>query len=617
MAKSNKNKDYLPIGDYGIIGNLHTIALVSTNASIDYMCFPRFDSPSVFCRLLDADTGGFYSITPHMKEMVTKQLYLPDTNVLVTRFFSDEGIAEIIDYMPVEKEERKCSLIRQVSTIRGKIRYRLCCSPHFGYAHTDHWVEKVDDSFIFHPDSNDQPSLLLSSSSSCLSQKSNRVEASFELHESQSTCFVLQWHEKHAHSGEWIKNYVIESYRSTIQFWQSWIAQSSYKGHWQEVVRRSALTLKLLISQQFGSMVAAPTFSLPETIGQGRNWDYRYTWIRDAAFAMHTFLQLGFLEEADNFLHWVKEQSTTKELQLMFSIDGRTDLTERCLDYMDGYKSSKPVRIGNKAHQQTQMDIYGELLETIYIFVKHGGDITYEYWKIIAQYIEFVISNWHEPDHSIWEVRGQKREFFFSRMMCWVAVDRAVKIADLFSFPYDMLRWHEARNAIYEDVHENFWNKEKGAFVQFKGSDRLDASVLLMPILNMISPQSEKWKKTMKAIDKELRSDVLVYRYREQEEEIDGLKGSEGTFSMCSFWYVECLALCGQVERAKENFEKMLGYANHLGLYAEQLGMKGEQLGNFPQAFTHLALISAAIELNKARKTNTVSPLHNMNKEMK
>jgi len=372
----------------------------------------------------------------------------------------------------------------------------------------------------------------------------------------------------------------------------------------------------MLISNQFGSIVAAPTFSLPETIGQGRNWDYRYTWIRDAAFSMHAFLQLGFLEEAQRFLEWVKQQSAQKELQLMFSIDGKTDLKEICLDYLEGYKCSKPVRIGNKAHQQTQMDIYGELMETIFIFVKHGGDITYEYWKIIEEYVEFVINNWTKPDHSIWEVRGEKREFLFSRMMCWVAMDRAIKIGDIFSYPYDIPKWHNVRNEIYEDVYNNFWSEKKQSFVQYKGSENLDASALLMPILNMISPHSDKWKKTMDAIDKELRSDVLVYRYREQQDEIDGLKGKEGTFTMCSFWFVECLTLSGQIERAKENFEKMLGYANHLGLYSEQLGMKGEHLGNFPQAFTHLALISAAIELSND-KSKKATEMRTENRQMK
>lgn len=610
MIAHKKNEDYLPIEDYGIIGNLQTIALVSLYGSIDYMCFPRFDSPSVFCRLLDAKKGGSFSITPRMEDVVAKQLYLPDTNVLVSRFFSNEGIAEIIDYMPVKEDG---AIVRRVSTIRGKISYDLNCAPRFNYASSRHTLQKKGSGILFTPDTDHSPALFLQSEIELNVEGDNAV-ASFTLKEDDIACFVLASADHF--SNEQAKDFVQRTYQSTISYWQNWIAQSNYEGHWEEMVRRSALTLKLLISQQFGSMVAAPTFSLPETIGGSRNWDYRFTWIRDAAFTMHAFLQLGFKNEAKHFLDWVKERSTRENLQLMFSIDGNKHLDEKHLDYLDGYKSSKPVRIGNQAHKQTQMDIYGELLETIYIFVKHGGDITYEYWKVIQRYVELVINNWKKPDHSIWEVRGEKREFLFSKIMCWVALDRAIKIGDMFSYPYDFIKWQQVRNEIFKDIYNNYWNEKKQAFVQSKGSDNLDSSALLMPILNFISPQSERWKSTMEAIDKELRADVLVYRYREQHDEIDGLKGKEGTFTMCSFWFVECLALSGQTERAKENFEKMLGYANHLGLYAEQLGMKGEHLGNFPQAFTHLALISAAIELS-GEKAKSPTQIRTKSREMK
>jgi GH15 family glucan-1,4-alpha-glucosidase len=610
MKAHHKNNNYPPIEDYGIIGNLQTVALVSLYGSIDYLCCPRFDSPSVFCKLLDAEKGGCFLITPKMKDVVTKQLYLPDTNVLVSRFFSDEGIAEIIDYMPIDENG---AIVRRVSTIRGKVDYQLKCAPRFNYAACRHRIEKTEIGFAFFPEDTNQPSLLLQSEAD-LKMEGDDVTASFHLKEDDVACFVLKWNDNH--NKEKPHQFAQRTYQSTINFWQNWIAQSNYEGHWEEVVRRSALTLKLLISDRFGSMVAAPTFSLPETIGGSRNWDYRFTWIRDAAFTMHAFLQLGFTSEAERFLEWVKEQSTKENLQLMFSIDGGKHLDEKCLHYLDGYKGSQPVRIGNAAHKQTQMDIYGELMETIYIFVKHGGDITYEYWKIIVRYVELVINNWKKPDHSIWEVRGEKREFLFTKMMCWVALDRAIKIGDVFSYPYDFLQWHKVRNEIYEEIHNKYWSEKKQAFVQSKGSENLDASALLMPILNILSPHSEKWKKTMDAIDKELRSDVLVYRYLENNDEIDGLKGNEGTFTMCSFWFVECLALSGQVERAKENFEKMLGYANHLGLYSEQLGKKGEHLGNFPQAFTHLALISAAIELSNDRN-NKPSVIRTKSREMK
>lgn len=611
MEKINKGEAYLPIEDYGIIGNLQTAALVSKFASIDYMCFPRFDSPTVFCKMLDTQKGGSFSIIPSMKNVVAKQLYLLDTNVLVTRFFSDEGIAEVTDYMPADFTEGNCTIVRKITTIRGKIEYKVCCAPRFDYAKADHKVEKKEDSYWFVPQNNSQSALFLLSKSP-LEKKDKDVVSHFILNEAESTYFVFgEIHSEHnkGNSAETIYN---NTYHSTIEYWQTWISQCVYNGYWQEVIRRSALTLKLLFSHKFGSIVAAPSFSFPEAIGQGRNWDYRYTWIRDAAFSMYAFLELGFTEEAGRFLEWVKKRSSENKLQLMFAIDGSTDLDEKCLDYLEGYKCSKPVRIGNDAHKQTQMDIYGELIETIYVFAKHGGDITYDYWKIIEGYIELVIKNWQQPDRSIWEVRGPKREFIFSKIMCWVALDRAIKIADMFSFPYDFGKWHNMRDTIYKYVYENYWNDKKKAFVQYKGSDNIDASAMLMPILKMISPMSEKWQQTMQSIEKELKSDVLIYRYREQESEIDGLKGKEGTFCMCSFWYIQCLALAGKIEEASEHFEKMLGYANHLGLYSEELSMKGEALGNFPQAFTHLALINAALELDKKR--NSVTHMRNYSK---
>jgi GH15 family glucan-1,4-alpha-glucosidase len=601
MKKSGEK--YLPIEDYGIIGNLQTAALVSLTGSIDFMCFMRFDSPTIFCRLLDANHGGHFSIQPLMNDMVTKQLYMPDSNILVTRFFSEEGIAEIIDYMPVNEQELNFAVIRKITTVRGKINFNMTCAPRFNYARDTHTLKQEgDQAYVFIPQTQTQPPIRLLSDVP-LKGDDTDITASFTLTETATACFVLETYDNKKNRPGSLHNYVDDTYKSTIRYWQNWINQCTYDGRWREMVNRSALTLKLLISHHYGSIVAAPTFSLPEAIGHERNWDYRYTWIRDAAFSMHAFLQLGFMDEAAAFLQWIKKQSTNQELQLMFAIDGETRLDEFILDNMEGYRQSKPVRVGNDAHKQVQMDIYGELLETIYIFAVHGGDITYDYWKIISGYVNTVIENWQKPDHSIWEVRGAKREFLYSRIMCWAALDRAVKIAERFSFPYDILKWHTVRDEIYKDVYENFWSEEKQAYVQSKGSNNLDASALLMPVLNIISPFSERWKKTMDAIDKELRSDVMIYRYREQKEEIDGLKGREGTFTVCSFWHVECLALMNETEKAKEHFEKMLGYANHLGLFAEELGMKGEFLGNFPQAFTHLGLISAALQLGRETKS--------------
>jgi len=616
MKEKGEAVRYQPIENYGIIGNLHTVALVGLNGSIDFMCFPRFDAPSVFCRLLDADKGGFFSLAPVMDNMVSKQLYLPNTNVLVTRFFSDEGIAELIDFMPVTDQEDKGTVIRKIKTVRGHIHFHLHCAPRFQYARSRHHLfQEMDNSILFEPEDPAQPTMRLLASLP-LKVKGSDISIDFCLQEDEEAFFVLEAAPHQQDRIQTLADYVQGTYQHTLQYWQEWLKQSTYKGPWMEVVHRSALTLKLLTSQQYGSMVAAPTFSLPEAIGEGRNWDYRYTWIRDAAFAMHAFLQLGFIQEAEAFLNWVKDQSSHSSLQLMFGIDGHTDLAEQTLDYLSGYKDSRPVRIGNAAFNQVQMDIYGELLETLYVYTMHGGDLTYEFWKIIDGYVTLVMEKWQEPDHSIWEVRGEKRNFLFSRLMCWVCMDRAIKIATHFSFPYDILKWHGVRDEIFNDIYDNFWSENKQAFVQYKGGEEMDASALLMPILNIISPNSEKWQKTLEAINQDLRSDVLIYRYREQQENIDGLKGKEGTFTMCSFWYVECLALSGRIEEAKENFEKALGYANHLGLFSEELSMKGEHLGNFPQAFTHLALISAAMELQK-HEQEPRNELPHYDKEMK
>lgn len=616
MKEKKQTGSYQPIENYGIVGNLHTVALIGLNGSIDFMCFPRFDSPSVFCKLLDAEKGGSFSILPVMEDMVQKQLYLPNTNVLVTRFFSNDGIAEVTDFMPVTSNEDKGAIIRIVKTVRGNLSFRLHCAPRFNYAKGKHFLfQEMDNSIVFQPDDAKLPRLRLAGSVP-VAYDNQDVVSDFCLSEGQSAFFILEAVEHREDRPQTLQEYVSLTYQHTLQFWQNWLKQSTYKGPWMEMVHRSALTLKLLTSRKYGSMVAAPTFSLPEAIGEGRNWDYRYTWIRDAAFAMHAFLQLGFIKEAESFLQWVRKQSTRSQLQLMFAVDGRTDLEEYELDYLEGYKQSKPVRVGNAAHAQVQMDIYGELLETLYVYVMHGGDITYDFWKIICGYVGYVMANWQKPDHSIWEVRGEKRDFLFSRLMCWVCLDRAIKIGRHFSYPYDILKWHQVRNEIFDDIYDNFWSEEKQAFVQYKGGTEMDASALLMPILNYISPYATKWRKTMQAIDEDLRSDVLIYRYRQQHVNVDGLKGKEGTFTMCSFWYVECLALMGRVEEAKENFEKALGYANHLGLFAEELSMKGEHLGNFPQAFTHLALISAAMELQK-RQEEPGNKLPHYDKEMK
>src|SRR3989337_1402543 len=367
-----------------------------------------------------------------------------------------------------------------------------------------------------------------------------------------------------------------------------------------EIVNRSALVLKLMTSLKYGSIVASPTFGLPEEIGGVRNWDYRYTWIRDASFTIYTLLKLGYKKEAREFINWIEKQCNdigdAGSLRLMYTIDGRKELAEVELNHLEGYQKSQPIRIGNGAYDQIQLDIYGELLDAVFLYDKYAEPISYEFWLNISRQVNWVCDHWKLEDEGIWEVRGGKREFLYSRLMCWEGLDRGMKLAAAHSYPLP-LRWRNERDEIFGSIHKEFWNPDLKCFVQYKGSETVDAATLLMPLIRFIGPNDPKWLSTLKRIEEKLVSDSLVYRYL-PDASFDGLTGGEGTFSMCTFWYVECLSKSGQLNKARLYFEKMLGYANHVGLYAEQLGLQGEHLGNFPQAFTHLGLISAALSLD-------------------
>jgi GH15 family glucan-1,4-alpha-glucosidase len=358
------------------------------------------------------------------------------------------------------------------------------------------------------------------------------------------------------------------------------------------------------VSQPHGSIVAAPTFGLPELVGGERNWDYRYTWIRDATFTLYALIRLGYTEEAGAFMKWIEARCDALEpdgaLHVMYGIDGRHDLTEHTLDHLEGYKKSAPVRIGNGAYHQLQLDIYGELMDAVYLYNKFGEPISFDLWRNLVRLVGWVCKNWNQPDEGIWEVRGGRHHFLYSRLMCWVAIDRGIRLAHKRSFPAPLDAWYKARDEIYNDIFGNFWNPERQAFMQYKGGPALDAAGLVMPLVKFISPTDPRWLSTLEAIEDNLVDDSLVFRYGHRDAAPDGLEGKEGTFCMCSFWFVECLSRAGDPRKARLYFEKMLGYANHLGLYAEELGPRGEHLGNFPQAFTHLGLISAAYHLDRA-----------------
>ncbi|GAB2686953.1 glycoside hydrolase family 15 protein [Mucilaginibacter koreensis] len=596
-------QSYNRIEDYGIIGNLHTVALVSNQGSIDYMCLPWYDSPTVFGALLDNETGGQFYIRPDLEDLTYKQLYLTDSAILLTRFFSEAGMAELTDFMPVDEDGGVMTIVRKVTAIRGDLTFNLVCRPRFNYARDQHTATVAADNRIVFESGENQLHLWTDIP---LQLDGDDINTSFSLKQGETICFVLQNNIEGSSFAHQYHEFCLKCYTDTYTYWRNWINQCNFTGRWVETVRRSSITLKLLTSYKQGSVIAAATFGLPEILGGKRNWDYRYAWIRDASFTMYIFLQLGFMHDAECFMKWIEGHCIEDDMHLLYTWDGKAIPDEEELEHFSGYKNSKPVLIGNGAKGQKQMDIYGELIDTIYLYNKYGGQITYNFWKSLARQVEYVIDHWQDADHGIWEVRGDKKEFLHSRLMCWVAVDRAIKIADHRSFPYPLERWHTARNKIYIDIYENFWNEDKQSFVQAKGSDKLDASVLLMPLVRYMTPTDERWLKTLEAVERELKLDVLIYRYLNNDDDGDGLDGEEGTFTICSFWYAECLAKSGQAEKANEVFAKLLGYGNPLRLFSEQLSKRGEQLGNFPQGFTHLGLISAAIAINKLnyRKEN-------------
>ena len=604
---------YQPIEHYGIIGNMRTAALVGMNGSIDWFCVPFFDSPSVFAAILDDQKGGRFEIAPQGEGIRAKQFYWPETNVLVTRFLSPDGVGELIDFMPVglpRESPWQDQLIRRVKVTRGALTFRMKCRPAFDYARMPHRVSIEEHGAIF-----ESAVLNLGLASAVpLSCDGESVHATFALQEGEEAVFLL----RPLKAGEECRRAPLnaetqEVFEHTVNYWHRWLSKCTYAGRWREMVYRSALTLKLMTFEPTGAIVASPTCSLPESLGGGRNWDYRYTWIRDAAFTLYGLLRIGFTEEAQAFMQWLSARAGEVEpdgtLQIVYGIDGRHNLKEQMLDHLDGYRGSRPVRIGNGAYAQLQLDIFGELLDSLYLYNKHVMPISYEAWTRIRRHLNWLCDNWQQPDEGIWEVRGGRRHFVYSKLMCWVAMDRGLRLADKRSFPADRARWQQVRDQIYEEIMSKGWSQKRQAFVQHYDSDSLDASNLIMPMVFFMAPSDPRMLSTLHAINRSpkeggLVSDGLVYRYDSETGE-DGLKGGEGTFTMCSFWLVEALIRAGRVDRAKLTearllFERMLGHANHLGLYAEEIGGSGEALGNFPQAFTHFALISAAFNLDRA-----------------
>jgi GH15 family glucan-1,4-alpha-glucosidase len=602
---------YPDIGDHGLIGDLQTAALVTTDGVLDWFCCPRFDSPSVFASLLDAERGGFYRIAPDRDDYVTRQLYLPDTAILVTRFMTPDGVGEVHDFMPVAGSTAtdRHRLVRNIRVVRGVMRFAIELQPRFDYGRKPHKLELTEQGVVFTSDGLELTVHGIAPEESSLAEAGITWERAGD---------GLRW-TRTLREGQ-IGGVVLESMGGTprlvppeeaqrleddtARFWRGWLHRSSYAGRWREMVNRSAITLKLLTYAPTGAPVAAPTTGLPEQTGGERNWDYRYTWIRDGSFSIYALLGLGYVEEAAAFGVWLRDRVAeqagkgSRPLKIMYRVDGTSDLVEESLEHWEGWRGSRPVRIGNGAADQLQLDIYGEAMDAVFLADASGIQAGHQGWTELAGIIDWLCEHWDQPDEGIWETRGGQKNFTYGRFQTWVALDRAIRIAARRGRPGNIARWTGVRDQVYAQIMEKGWNPKVGAFTQHYETEVLDSSLLLMPLQGFVAPQDPRWLSTLDAMGRELVSDSLVYRYNPAASP-DGLRGDEGTFSLCTFWYVDALARAGRLEEARLVFEKMHTYANHLGLYSEEIDSTGGQLGNFPQAFSHLSLISAAVNLDR------------------
>jgi GH15 family glucan-1,4-alpha-glucosidase len=589
---------YLPIEDHGIIGDLYTAALVGTDGTIDWLCLPDFDSPSVFCSILDDEKGGYFKIRP-VQDFHSYQIYLPETNVLLTRFLSREGVAEVLDFMPIEDaSETRHDLVRDVRVIRGRMTVEVDCRPAFDYARREHEIEPAKGGVIFRSAGT---ALNLASDVPLEEGPGRSVRGRFELKTGESASFVLQLLEEGEGPREVLKRAECQDLlQQTMDYWRRWIAGSAYRGRWRDMVNRSTLALKLMTYEPTGALVTAPTMGLPQTIGGAQNRDYRYTWLRDAAFTMFVLLRIGFKDEAHRFMGWLQQrcQGSGGLLNPLYGLDGRKEVVEEELSHLSGYRGSRPVTLGNGANRLLQFDLYGAVLDAAYLHNKYGAPLDYDTWQSLRTLLSWLSENWRRPDAGTWGDRGHLDQFVSSKVFSWVALDRAIRLAYQRGLPGEEELWIGQRDAIYQEVMQKGWNAEKGSFVEHYGSGALDASLLLMPVTQFVGPTDPRWLATLDRIQNELAHDTLVDRYEAADAE--GSATEEGTFNVCSFWLVECLTRAGRLDEARLALEKMFSYANHLGLYAEKLGSSGEALGNFPHAFTHLSLITASVRLDRA-----------------
>jgi GH15 family glucan-1,4-alpha-glucosidase len=601
----------LAIEDHGVIGDLRTVALVGTDGSIDFACLPDFDSPAVFSALLteegaDAERSTF-TVRPGSCTR-TKQLYLPDSNVLMTRFLDADSVAEVVDLMDPEDDGTR-PLVRTVRVVRGRQSFTVRCAPAFDWGRVRHRLELLPGvGAVFTPDDGSGALVLRTSAELRVADDPEAtgpaVVAEIDLGAGEAADFLLTWHDEapHRNDVDVLGEHEADRRRDAVlAYWQQWLARSTYAGRWREMVHRSALLLKLMVHRPTGALIAAPTAGLPEEIGGERNWDYRYAWLRDAAFTSYALMRLGFVEEGRAFLSWLEQRMAEADdesgLLPVYTVHGAPPPEEVELTHLSGYRGSRPVRIGNAAGSQRQLDTYGEVMDSVYIANKETP-ISYDLWTRVRGSLDWLDRNRHLPDQGLWESRGEPQFHTYSRVMVWVAFERALRLARQRGLPAPVEAWEKAAAEAYEEVQRDCWDGDLGTYTQFPGTDQVEAGLLILPLVKFSGPTDPRFLSTLQRIESDLVVDSLVQRY--PPDGSDGLDGGEGTFNLCSFWYVEALTRSGRLDRARNVLEKAFTYANHVGLFAEELSASGEQLGNFPQALTHLGLISAAVNLDRA-----------------
>lgn len=586
------------IEDYGLIGNQRSSALVSHLGSIDFFCAPHFDSPTIFARLLDK-RGGHFSISPlNPDEEHGRTFYFPDACVIITRF-NHNGVSEVWDFMPLSQNLGHAPIIRRLKGVKGNSELMLELCPRFNYALDSHTTEPIHGGFKISTKA--QTLYFYCTNQGEMSLQGNDLRCKLCVEANECEYFLLTDKCLLDEEVNNLAHLIEEELEDSIEKCREWVGQSNYRGRWQENVNRSALTLKLLISKEKGAQVAAPTFSLPESIGGEHNWDYRYVWIRDNCFTFIQLMRLGFKEDAKNFMKWLvpilQKNKGERAICPLYNLDGSPQTTERELTHFSGYKDSKPVRIGNGAWEQLQLDVYGELLSFLNLYDEHVELLTIEELGLVKNCLEWLRHNWKTKDKGIWERRDSARIHLFSLAMCWFAFDHAMLLYSRRSHPAPLDTWRKTRDEIFDYIHANLWSDEQESYIHAKGEDRIDASALIIPLVGLCGPRDPCWIKTVSKIEETLLEDNFIHRYSSETKK-SSYRSDEGTFSLCTFWYAECLAKQGQSKRGRYIFERMLSFSSVLGLYSEEVGIEGHHLGNFPQALTHAALISCALTLD-------------------